>query len=620
MSPAARRGESVAADAFDAKRFLRTLTERPGVYQMLAADGGVLYVGKAKNLRKRVSSYFRSSGLAPKTAALVQRIAGVEVTVTQSELEALILEQNLIKQYRPPFNILFRDDKSYPYLYLSDRDEFPRLAMHRGAKSAKGSYFGPYPNALAVRDTLAFLKKTFRVRQCEDSVFRHRSRPCLQYQIGRCSAPCVGYIDTEDYARDVQHTRLFLEGKSRQLTGELERDMEAASNALEFERAAALRDQIAALRRIQADQVIEAGSGDIDVIGVAVQAARACVHVLYVRRGRMLGSRSFYPTIPSGAVPGEVLAEFVSQHYLERGVAVDIPRELLLGAAIEEAELLESALAAAAGRAVAIRSRPRGSRARWVETAQRTAEQNLAGHLAASHNTRQRLEALATTLGLVEPPQRLECFDISHSSGEATVASCVVFGADGPLNSQYRRFNIQGVAAGDDYAAMAQALTRRYRRLQQGEGPLPDVLFVDGGRGQLGVAQRVLDELGVVGVLTVGVAKGAARKPGLETLLLSVAGKARELVADQPSLLLIQQIRDEAHRFAISGHRGRRGRARRSSRLEDIPGVGPKRRRELLRHFGGLDSVAQASVADLMKVPGIDRKVADTIYTALRSG
>jgi excinuclease ABC subunit C len=616
----APRGDDRAATDFDAQRFLRTLTERPGVYQMLAADGAVLYVGKAKNLRKRVASYFRASGLAPRTAALVQRVAGVEVTVTQTELEALILEQNLIKQYRPPFNILFRDDKSYPYLYLSDRDEFPRLAMHRGAKRAKGSYFGPYPNALAVRETLAFLKKTFRVRQCEDSVFRHRSRPCLQYQIGRCTAPCVGYIEAADYARDVQHTRLFLEGKGGELTRELEREMDAASNRLDFERAAALRDQIAALRRIQADQIIEAGNGDIDVIGVTAAAERACVHLLYVRRGRMLGSRSFYPAIPPGAEPGEVLAEFVSQHYLERGVAVDIPRELLLGAAIEEAELLEAALAAAAGRAVAIRSRPRGARARLVETAQRTAEQNLAGHLAASRNTRQRLEALAATLGLAEAPRRLECFDISHSSGEATVASCVVFGGDGPLKSQYRRFNIQEVAAGDDYAAMEQALTRRYRRLQQGEGQLPDVLFVDGGRGQLGVAQRVLDELGVVGVLVVGVAKGTSRKPGLETLLLSVAGKSREVVADHRSLLLIQQIRDEAHRFAISGHRGRRERARRSSRLEDIPGVGPKRRRELLRHFGGLDSVARASVADLIKVPGIDRKVADAIYTALRSG
>ena len=605
---------------FDVKAFLHSLTEHPGVYQMLGADGAVLYVGKAKSLRKRVASYFRARGLAPRTAALVQRIASVQVTVTRTELEALILEQNLIKEYRPPFNILFRDDKSYPYLFLSERDEFPRLALHRGAKRARGSYFGPYPNALAVRETLAFLKKIFRVRQCEDSVFRHRSRPCLQYQIGRCTAPCVGFIETDAYARDVRRTRLFLEGKSRELTRELEREMEAASGRLEFEAAAQLRDQIAALRAIQAEQSIETGQGDLDVIGVAAGAEKGCVHVLYVRRGRMLGSRSFYPAIPPGAQPGEVLAEFVSQHYLDSGVAVDIPRELLLGAPIEEAELLTAALGEAAGRAVAIRSRTRGPRARWVDTAQRTAEQNLVGHLAASRNTRQRFEALAALLGLDEPPQRLECFDISHSGGEATVASCVVFGRDGPLKSQYRRFNIEGVAAGDDYGAMEQALTRRYRRLQQGEGQLPEVLFVDGGRGQLGVAQRALDELGVVGVLVVGVAKGSARKPGLETLLLSLDGQPRELVADARSLLLIQQIRDEAHRFAITGHRGRRERARRSSRLEGIPGVGPKRRRELLRHFGGLDSVARASIEDLMKVSGIDRKVADVIYTALRSG
>ena len=601
--------------SFDVKAFLHSLTEHPGVYQMLGADGAVLYVGKAKNLRKRVSSYFRSSGLTAKTAALVQRIASVQVTVTRTELEALILEQNLIKQYQPPFNILFRDDKSYPYLFLSERDEFPRLVLHRGAKRAKGSYFGPYPNALAVRETLTFLKKIFRVRQCEDSVFLHRSRPCLQYQIGRCTAPCVGFIAADAYARDVQRTRLFLEGKSRELTRDLEREMEAASSDLDFEQAAQLRDQIAALRAIQAEQNIEAGSGNLDVIGVAAGAERACVHVLYVRHGRMLGSRSFYPAIPPGAEPGEVLAEFVSQHYLERGVAVDIPRELLLGAPIEEAELLAAALGEAAGRAVAIRTRPRGARARWVDTAQRTAEQNLAGQLAASRNTRQRFEALAALLGLADPPRRLECFDISHASGEATVASCVVFGEDGPLKSQYRRFNIEGVAAGDDYGAMEQALTRRYRRLQQGEGELPDVLFVDGGRGQLGIARAVLNELGVVGV-----AKGSARKPGLETLLLSLEGRSRELVADARSLLLIQQIRDEAHRFAITGHRGRRERARRVSRLEGIPGVGPKRRRELLRHFGGLDSVARASVEDLIKVPGIDRKVADAIYSALHSG
>ncbi len=605
---------------FDAKRFLQSLTDRPGVYQMLGGEGAVLYVGKAKNLRKRVASYFRASGLAPKTAALVQKIASVEVTVTQSELEALILEQNLIKQYRPPFNILFRDDKSYPYLFLSDRDTFPRLAMHRGVKRAQGSYFGPYPNALAVRETLTFLKKTFRVRQCEDSVFKHRSRPCLQYQIGRCTAPCVAYIAADDYARDVHHTRLFLEGKSHELMRELERAMERASEHLEFEQAAALRDQIAALRRIQAEQVIEAGSGDIDVIGVASGGERACVHVLYIRRGRMLGSRSFYPAVPPESEPGEVLAEFISHHYLESGVAVDIPRELLITVAIEEEPLLEAALTEAAGRNVAIKGNIRGTRARWVETAQRTAEQNLAGHLAASRNTRQRLEALAAVLELPEPPQRLECFDISHSSGEATVASCVVFNGEGPLKSQYRRFNIDGVAPGDDYAAMEQALVRRYKRLQQGEGALPDVLFVDGGRGQLAVAERVLAELGVVGVLAVGVAKGTARKPGLETLLISAGGSAREVVADPRSLLLIQQIRDEAHRFAITGHRGRRERSRRVSTLEGIPGVGPKRRRELLRHFGGLGSVEQASVADLVKVPGIDRKVAEAIYSALHSG
>ena len=611
--------------AFDAKIFLKNLTERPGVYQMQGEDGKVLYVGKAKNLRKRVSSYFRSSGLAPKTAALVKKICNIDVTVTASELEALILEQNLIKQLRPPYNILFRDDKSYPYVFLSDRDEFPRLSFYRGAKRAKGAYFGPFPSVLAVRESMNFLKRTFRVRQCEDTVFKNRSRPCLQYQIKRCTAPCVGLISAEDYQRDVRHTRMFLEGKAQPLMRELERDMERASAALDFELAAQFRDQIAALRQIQAQQVIESGNANIDVIDAAVAGNKACVHVLYIRHGRMLGSRSFYPNIPIDADRNEVLAEFIPHSYfkggggLKGGGGVDIPKEVVTSVALEDKALLEEALSIASGHKVVVKCVSRGTRSKWVELAARTAEQNLSGRLAASRSTQQRMAALAETLDLQEIPQRLECFDISHSSGEATVASCVVFGDDGPLKSDYRRFNIDGITPGDDYAAMEQALQRRYKRLQQGEGKLPDILFIDGGKGQLGIACKVLEELGVVGVLIVGVAKGSSRKPGLETLLLSVDDKVEEIVADANSLLLIQQIRDEAHRFAITGHRQRRDRKRRTSPLEGIPGVGPKRRRELLRHFGGLGSVEKASVADLMKVPNINRKVAEAIYSDLHN-
>ena len=602
--------------AFDAKAFLKTLTDRPGVYQMQGDDGKVLYVGKAKNLRKRVSSYFRATGLAPKTAALVKKIDNIDVTVTASELEALILEQNLIKQVRPPFNILFRDDKSYPYVFLSDRDEFPRLSFYRGAKRAKGAYFGPFPSVLAVRESLNFLKRTFRVRQCEDSVFKHRSRPCLQYQIKRCTAPCVGLISAEDYQRDVRHTQMFLEGKAQPLMRELERDMESASAAQNFELAAEFRDQIAALRQIQAQQVIESGSANIDVIEAAVEGNKACVHVLYIRHGRMLGSRSFYPNIPIDADSATVIAEFIPHTYL-KGSGADIPKEVVTSAQLEDKALLEQALSETAGRRVALKCTSRGTRSKWIALAARTAEQNLSGRLAASRNTQQRMEALAETLALQDIPQRLECFDISHSSGEATVASCVVFGEDGPLKSDYRRFNIEGITPGDDYAAMEQALQRRYQRLQQGEGRLPDVLFIDGGKGQLGIATRVLEELGVVGVLIVGIAKGSSRKPGLETLLLNVADNVKEMVADANSLLLIHQIRDEAHRFAITGHRQRRDRKRRTSPLEGIPGVGPKRRRELLRHFGGLGSVEKASVDDLMKVPNINRKVAEAIYSDL---
>lgn len=610
--------------AFDAKPFLKNLTHRPGVYQMLDGSNAVLYVGKAKDLRKRVASYFRKSGLAPKTQALVARIENVDVTVTETELEALLLEQNLIKQYRPPFNILLRDDKSYPHIFLSSKDAYPRLALQRGAKRKKGDYYGPFPGVHAVRESLSFLQKTFRVRQCEDSFFRNRSRPCLQYQIKRCNAPCVGLISDADYARDVRHTKMFLEGKNTSLMKELERDMDTASHALKFEDAAQIRDQIVAMRQVQAQQIIESGNGHLDVISAAVAGDDACIHVLYIRHGRILGSRSFYPKSPLATSLSDFITEFVPRNYLKdqlgSGLAGDIPREIAVGVDLADKTLLEEALSKTAGRKVTIRNVSRGTRRKWLELATRTAHQNLSGRQAASASILKRYEKLQQTLGLTEMPERMECFDISHSSGEAVVASCVVFNQEGPLKSDYRRFNIENITPGDDYAAMEQALRRRYKRLQEGEGSFPDILFIDGGKGQLRIAARVLGELGVIGVNLVGVAKGTSRKPGLETLLLTTENGEQEVIPEQAGLLLVQQIRDEAHRFAITGHRQRRDRKRSTSPLEGIVGVGPKRRRELLRYFGGMQALQKASMADLMRVPTINRKVAEAIYSSFHNG
>ncbi|XXK57871.1 excinuclease ABC subunit UvrC [Porticoccaceae bacterium nBUS_09] len=604
--------------AFDHQSFLKSLTQRPGIYQMLDGEGQVLYVGKAKNLKKRVTSYFRKTGLTAKTAALVKRIVQVDVTVTETETEALILEHNLIKQYRPPFNILMRDDKSYPYIFLSDKDRWPRLALHRGPKKAKGTYFGPFPSVHAVRDSMGFLQKTFKVRQCEDVFFKNRSRPCLQYQIKRCTAPCVEFISTDDYASDVNLTRLYLDGKADKLLRQLERDMEKASEELLFEKAADYRDQISALRQVQAQQMIEKGRGTIDVIAAAVSNGQACVHMLYVRQGRILGSRSYYPKTPLAELPSDLLEEFVPQLYLSGGGRPDLPKEILVNAQFEGSQLLTDALSERIGRNIEIRDKVRGFRAKWIELAQRTAEQNLAGKLASKQTLEQRFESLRETLNLDVTPERLECFDISHSSGEAVVASCVVFDNNsGALKSDYRRFNIEDITGGDDYAAMEQAIRRRYTRLMKGEGKLPDILLIDGGKGQIGVAKSVLSDLGVVGVMIIGVAKGTTRKPGMETLIL--ADQNNKVVArpQQAALHLIQQIRDEAHRFAITGHKARRDKKRRTSPLEGIPGVGPTRRRDLLKHFGGVVEVKKASVADLMKVANINKKVAEAIYNAL---
>jgi excinuclease ABC subunit C len=602
---------------FDHQTFLKSLTQRPGIYQMLDGEGAVLYVGKAKNLKKRVASYFRKSGLPVKTAALVKRILQIDVTVTETETEALILEHNLIKQYRPPFNILMRDDKSYPYIFLSDKDTWPRLSFHRGPKKAKGTYFGPFPSVHAVRESMSFLQKTFKVRQCEDVFFKNRSRPCLQYQIKRCTAPCVDFVDKDEYAADVHLTRLYLDGKADKILQQLEHKMELASENLEFETAADCRDQISALRQVQAQQVIEKGRGTIDIVAGAVSNGHACVHMLYVRQGRILGSRSYYPKTPLAEEVDELLEEFLPQLYLNGGGRPDLPKEIIVNDEFDGSSALSEALSEKIGRNIEIKNNVRGFRAKWVELAQRTAEQNLTAKLASKQTLEQRFESLRETLELDETPQRLECFDISHSSGEAVVASCVVFDSNGALKSDYRRFNIENITDGDDYAAMEQAVRRRYTRLMKGEGKLPDILLIDGGKGQISTVKTVLTDLGVVGVMVVGVAKGTTRKPGMETLILA---DQRNKVVPRPqrgALHLIQQIRDEAHRFAITGHKARRDKKRKTSPLQGIPGVGPSRRRDLLKHFGGVVEVKKASVADLMKVSNINKKVAEAIYSAL---
>jgi excinuclease ABC subunit C len=604
---------------FDAAAFVRNLTELPGVYQMYDAAGALLYVGKARNLRKRVSSYFRDRGHGAKTEALVSRIAEIQVTVTGSETEALLLEQNLIKSQHPPFNILLRDDKSYPYIYLSSGEAFPRLGFHRGAKRAQGRYFGPYPGAAAVRDSLNLLQKVFRVRQCEDSFYRNRSRPCLQHQIGRCSAPCVGLVDEQEYAESVRHTVLFLEGKSSDLARELADRMESAAAQLAFERAAVLRDQIRTLQVVREKQVIENGDGDIDVIAAAAGPGAACVQVLFVRDGRMLGSRSFFPRCRLEETPAEVLAAFVAQFYLGSSGEREIPREVLLGDELEDQALLADALGIAAGRRVGVSARVRGPRLQWLKLAGQTAQQNLGGHLASRRRMHEQLGDLQDALGLDSMPERIECFDISHSGGELAVASCVVFDAGGPLKSDYRRFNIEGITPGDDYAAMRQALERRYTRIKSGEGKLPDLLLIDGGPGQLTQALEVLEELQIGDITVVAVAKGVTRRPGLETLIVGAARRELVLPPDSTALHLVQQVRDEAHRFAISALQKRRAKKSGGSRLEGIPGVGPRRRRELLRYFGGMQGIERASLEELGRVPGISRKIAEDVYAVFHN-
>ncbi|CAN4278942.1 excinuclease ABC subunit UvrC [Pseudoxanthomonas sp. LjRoot125] len=597
--------------AFDGKAFAAGLSTAPGVYRMYAADDALLYVGKAGALRKRVTSYFNNSPKSPRILSMLTQVARMDVTVTRTEAEALLLENQLIKSLTPRYNVLLRDDKSYPYVLLT-REEWPRIAFHRGARAVPGRYFGPYPSVVAVRETLNLMQKLFRIRNCEDSVFRNRSRPCLQYQIGRCSGPCVGLVAEADYAESVRQAGLFLDGRSDELTKELTQAMEQASIALEFERAARLRDLVASIRTLQARQYVDGHAADLDVLACAMQGSQACVLLLAFRDGRNLGTRTFYPKTNGEDSAEEVLGAFVSQYYAEQPA----PQEIVLDREIPDADLIEHALAASAGRKVQLKWNVRSERAGYLELAKRNAEIALTTELTSRNAQTARSEALKELLGLADVAKRIECFDISHTMGEATVASCVVFDANGAVRSQYRRYNITGITPGDDFAAMHQAIERRFRRAVEEGGVMPDVLLIDGGAGQLAQAQAVLADLGVTGVTLVGVAKGVERRAGHETLVLPDGRELRPGAAS-PALQLIQQVRDEAHRFAITGHRGKRQKARMTSKLEDIPGIGPRRRASLLKHFGGLAGLKAAGVDEIARVEGVNAALAARIYANL---
>ncbi|MBK4723949.1 excinuclease ABC subunit UvrC [Pantoea agglomerans] len=607
-------------DQFDAKYFLKTVTSQPGVYRMYDAAGTVIYVGKAKDLKKRLSSYFRGNLASRKTEALVALICQIDVTVTHTETEALLLEHNYIKLYQPRYNVLLRDDKSYPYIFLS-ADVHPRLASHRGAKHAKGEYFGPFPNGYAVRETLSLLQKIFPVRQCENSVYRNRSRPCLQYQIGRCLGPCVkGLVTEEEYARQIDYVRLFLSGKDDQVLNQLVARMEHASQEMRFEEAARLRDQIQAVRRVTEKQFVSNQGDDLDVIGVAFDSGMACLHVLFIRQGKVLGSRSYFPKVPSGTELAEVVQTFVGQFYLQGSQARTLPADILLDFQLPEKELLADSLTELAGRRIAIQSKPRGDRARYLKLARTNAATALVTRLAQHSTIHQRLAALADTLKL-PAIRRMECFDISHTMGEQTVASCVVFDANGPLRSEYRRYNITGITPGDDYAAMNQVLRRRYGKAIE-ESKIPDVILIDGGKGQLSQAKDVFAELDVTWdkhhPLLLGVAKGTDRKAGLETLFLEPEGEGFALPPDSPALHVIQHIRDDSHNHAITGHRNKRAKVKNTSALETIEGIGPKRRQMLLKYMGGLQPLINASMEEIASIPGISHALAEKIFYALK--
>lgn len=603
-----------ASPQFDAKAFLKTLTHQPGVYRMLNEESTILYVGKAKNLKKRVATYFNQGKISPRIQSMMKQVASVEVTITNTEAEALLLENNLIKEHRTKYNILLRDDKSYPYILLSKHD-FPSLSFYRGSKKKKGEYFGPYASVGAVRETLNLLQKTFKVRQCNESFYRNRSRPCLQYQIERCTAPCVNLVSENIYAKDVDFARQFLQGKSEQVIEHLVKEMERSSDELEFEHAAKMRDQIEALRQVSQQQYVSDLSGDCDIITCRLSDSLACVQVFQVRNKMNLGNKSYFPKMPHSYTEAELLSAFIGQYYLHRRP----PEEIITAHEPVESDVLTEMLSNQRESKVKITSSVRGKRARWLEFANKNVSTAFESRLASQAGIEQRYQALEDIFSLGDPIQRMECFDISHTQGELTVASCVVFDREGPSKSEYRKFNIENITPGDDYAAMLQALTRRYTRLKKGEGKLPDILFIDGGKGQLTQAGKVMEELQVEGVLVVGVAKGVERRAGMEQLFILDSKQPIFLDPDSLALHLIQQIRDEAHRFAITSHRKRRNKSRTMSPLEGIAGLGPKRRQSLLKYFGGMRGIERASEQELTKVPGISKQLAQVIHETLHN-
>lgn len=597
---------------FDAKPILKTLPNLPGVYRMLNASDEVIYVGKAKDLKKRVSSYFNKNLPSPRTRLMVSHIANIVTTVTHNEAEALLLENNLIKSLMPRYNVLFRDDKTYPYIALS-ADPQPRLAFHRGTQRKGAQYFGPFPNAVAVRESIQLLQKVFKLRTCENSVFSNRSRPCLQHQIERCTAPCVGLISDADYRNDVEQAALFLQGKTNEVIDTLAEQMNVAASNLAYEQAALIRDRMQALRQVQAKQFVsDFNVADADVIACAELQGQHCINLVMVRGGRHLGDRSYMPKNTDGESLETTVLAFLAQHY----VAQNTPPLIVLGIKVD-GSLLEQVLSEQAGRKVKINSNAIGDKRVWLKMAQTNAELALSQRAASAANQSAKLLALHEALNLPDSTQRIECFDISHTMGEATIGSCVVFDRGDMQNSEYRRYNVTGITPGDDYAAMRDVLRRRYKKVAAGEGVRPDLIFIDGGKGQLSVAVEVMAEVGLSDILLVGIAKGEARKPGLETMIFSDTGEMLNLEKDNKGLHLLQQIRDEAHRFAITGHRAKRAKARMHSSLEDIEGIGAKRRKALLTRFGGLDAIKNASMDELAQVEGISPSLAEKIYGEL---
>ena len=604
--------------AFNSKKFVSSLTSRPGIYCMKNNSDKVIYIGKAKNLKKRVSSYFNRADSAPiKTQVMMKQVDNIDVTITETESEALILENNLIKEYKPKYNIIFRDDKSYPYIYLTTTHKFPRFNYYRGSLKGKGKYFGPFPSAGSVKKTLNLIQKLFLIRSCEDNVFANRSRPCLQYQIKRCSAPCVNYITKEDYQSDIDNAVLFIEGKKEKIIKTLTEPMQIAADKLDYEKAAKLRDQIRSVREIQEKQYAGGKVNDVDIVVCAKNNNQACIQLSFIRSGLNLGSRKYYPRHIEEQSESDLIQAFLSQFYLNNKKLKKYPAEILVSHDINEKTLVETVIYEKFKQNIKIKYKVRGERAKWLSIAKENATLDLRQKLAINENLTKRYKALQDLLSFAEPIEKMECFDISHMQGESTVGSCVVFGKNGAIKEQYRKFNIENITKGDDYAATSQIIRRRYMRLIKENNVLPDLILIDGGKGQINVAKKELDELQLSHILILGIAKGPSRKAGMENLILSIDNEIIECDSASPALHLIQHIRDEAHRFAIMAHRQKRKKKRSRSILEEIEGIGNKRRQLLIRHFGGLQGVSKASINELAKVSGINKNLAKKIYETI---